>query len=334
MFHNPSGAFLNLLDSSTLCCITAILLLSLISVAFVFHLRLKSRSVQHLQRFNSLWMVRLLLVLLIAIWASNELFRLSFFRRNYLFPFFPSLTLTQQASFCKIHIVFSLGFFEPGFLVTLLFLINVSTEKKTPHTTWAIAFVLANCFPVLALQVLLVFFSGLHLPWPEIFLRSSVVSKSEEVILCQYPLMSSIVFGAFGIWYLMGFSLACFKAVNLVINKGLRRRICALSFTVMIMLPLQILFLVSSVLWSPEENIYATFAFFVFGTTLVIAAVGEGILVIKPTVDSLVAGEDALPAFLPREQTASEEQQLPKLEDARVQVWRTRDLISCHLIGC
>ncbi|KAJ9186988.1 hypothetical protein P3X46_002491 [Hevea brasiliensis] len=317
----PFTSFFNsLLDSSTLCCISGILLLSLISLAFVFHLRLKSRSAHHLQRFNSLWTVRFLLVSFITLWAFNELLRLSFFRRKYLFPFMPSLTLTRQACFCKIHIVFSLGVFEPGFLVTQLFLVNVSIQKKIPHGSWAIVFVLANCFPVLFLQVLLIFFSRLQLPLPEIFLRTSVVSKRDEVLLCEYPLVSSIIFGAFGIWYLMGFSLSCFKVVNVVINKGLRIRIFALAFAVLIMLPLKILFLCLSILWEPEETLYAAFAFLVFGTTLVIAAVGEGILVIKPVVDSLAAGEDAPLACPPCEQMVSEERQRQILDEARVRV--------------
>lgn len=302
--------FNSLLDSSTLCCITGLLLLSLISLAFVFNLRFKSRNSHHLQRFNSLWTVRFLLVSFISLWAFNELLRLSFFRRKYLFPFISSLTLEQQASFCKIHIVFSLGFFEPGFLVTQLFLVNVSVQKKTPRGSWAFVFVFANCFPVLFLQVLFVFFSGIQLPLPEVFLRSSVVSKSDQVLLCEYPLMSSIIFGAFGIWYLLGFSVSCFKVLNLVINKGLRLRMYALAFVVLLMLPTQILFMGLSVLWGPEEFLYASIAFLVFGTTLVIAAVGEGILVIKPIVDSLAAGEDALPApVIPCEQTASEEKE-------------------------
>lgn len=297
MFDVPSSPLHDsVFNSATLCCISGILLLSLISLAFVFHLRLQSRNAHHLQRFNSLWTVRFLLVSFITFWAFDELLRLSFFRRKYLFPFLPSLSLTQQANFCKVHVVFSLGFFEPGFLVTQLFLVNVSIQKKTPRGSWAIVFVLATCFPVLFLQGLLVFFSGLNLPLPEIFHRSSVISKNDlgdNMVLCSYPLMSSIIFGAFGIWYVVGFSLSCFKVVTIVINKGLRVRIYALAFSVLIMLPLKLLFLGLSILWEPDQTPYAAFAFLVFLSTIVIAAVGEGILVIKPIVDSLAAGEDA-----------------------------------------
>eukprot|EP00257_Ricinus_communis_P014853 XP_015572628.1 uncharacterized protein LOC8278638 [Ricinus communis] len=318
MFNIPPSPFLDsIIDSATLCCISGLLLLSLISLAFVFHLRFKSRNAHQLQRFNSLWIVRFLLVLFITLWAFSELLRLSFFRRKYLFPFLPSLTLEQQDSFCKVHVIFSLGFFEPGFLVTQLFLVNVSIKKKTPHGCWAIVFVLATCFPVLVLQVLLVCFSGLQVPLPEVFLRSSVVSKDDlgdEVLLCAYPLMSSIIFGFFGIWYLIGFSLSCFKVVTLVINKGLRVRIYGLTFTVLIMLSLEIIFLVLSIIWGPDEMPYTALAFLVFASTLVIAAIGEGIMVIKPIVDSLAAGEDVFlaPSY---DNTLPEEGQTSKLKD-------------------
>ncbi|XP_050237989.1 uncharacterized protein LOC126687470 [Mercurialis annua] len=292
----PSVLLDSILDSATLCCISSLLLLSLISLAFVFHLRFKSRDARKLQSFNSLWTVRFLLVTFIILWAFSELLRLSFFRRKYLFPFLPSLTLKQQANFCKVHVVFSFGFFEPGFLVTQLFLVNVSIKKRTPHGCWAVVFVLATCFPVLFMQVLLVFFSGLdQLPLADVFLRSSKIWRNDigdEVVLCVYPLMSSIIFGSFGIWYLIVFALSCFKMVTLVINKGLRIRIYGLAFTVLIMLPLEIIFLVLSIIWGPEEMPYSAFAFLVFATTLVIAAMGEGIMVIKPIVDSLAAGED------------------------------------------
>jgi hypothetical protein len=128
---------------------------------------------------------------------------------------------------------------------------------------------------------------------PSIFHRSSVVFKNNfgvEIVMCTYPLISCIVFGAFGVWYTLFFFLSCFKVVTLAINKGLRARIYSLAFVVMVMLPLEILFLVLSAFWRPEETIYGAFSFLVFFTTLVIAAVGEGMLIIRPIIDSLTAG--------------------------------------------
>lgn len=284
-------------DFITLSFITALLLLSLLSLTFIFHLRIKSRTAPHLQNFNSLWTVRFLLVFFISLWALNELLRLPFFRTGYVYPFPPNLTLTQQANLCKIHVVLSLGFLEPGFLVTLLFLVNVSIKKKIPHAhgLWAIAFVFATCLPIFLLQILFVFYTRLGLRLPLCFQRSSILHKNEfgeETVLCTYPLLSTIIFGAFGIVYSLSFLLSCWEVVSLVINKGLRTRIYGLALTVLLTLPLQILFLGLSVLWSAEKHAFGGVALLVFLSTLTCAAVGEGILVIKPIADSLAAGGD------------------------------------------
>lgn len=284
-------------DSASLCIITGILLLSVLSLAFVFHLRFKSRNSTHMQSFNSLWTVRLLLVLFIILWAFNTFLRLPFFRQVYLHQLLPPLTLKQQENVCKLHVVLSLGFFEPGFLVILLFLVNVSIKKHTPRWSWVLVFISVSCVPILALQVLAVFFPNLQAQLPEIFRRDFVVFKNEfgQTVLCAYPLMSCIIFGAFGVWYTVIFSLSCFKAVTLAINKGLRIRIYRLAFTVIIMLPLEILFLTLSVWWRPEEDLDRAFVFLALLCTTAIASVGQGILVIKPIIDSLDAGETAQP---------------------------------------
>ncbi|KAJ8769758.1 hypothetical protein K2173_005964 [Erythroxylum novogranatense] len=283
-------------DLASVSLITGLLFLSLVALAFVFYLHLKSRYSYHLQHFNSLWAVRFLLVFLITLWALNDLLRLPIVRRRYLYPFFPSLDLSQQANLCKLHVALSLGLFEPGFLVVLLFLVNVSIKKNTPRGSWAIAFISVTCLPILSLQVVVLFTSTIEGLLPPIFWRGSVVSKSsheKETVFCSYPLMNTLIFGAFGIWYLIGFSLSYYKAVTLVINKGLRTRLYWLAFAVMVTLPLEIVALALSLLWKPEETAFAAFVFLVFFTTLVLAVVGEGILVIRPITDSLAASEDA-----------------------------------------
>ncbi|KAL3342344.1 hypothetical protein AABB24_026388 [Solanum stoloniferum] len=134
-------------DFVTICFISGLLLLSLLSFVFIFHLRLRSRQYPHLKNFNSLWTVRLLLVFFAILWALNEVFRLHFIRRNYILPFLPPLTLNQQANLCKVHVVLSVGLFEPAFLTTLLFLVNVSIKKQSPSGIWAGRFVyLFWCF--------------------------------------------------------------------------------------------------------------------------------------------------------------------------------------------
>lgn len=292
-------------DSAILYSIIAIFLLSLFSLCFVFHLLFKSQNSHHLQSFNSLWSVRFLLVFIITLWGLNELFRIPLFRKQHLYPFFPSLTLSQQESLCKVHVVLSLGLLEPGFLVILLFLMNISIKRKTPRGTWVHAFLWSACIPILTIQFVFVFTSMVKMP--SIFHRSSVVFKNNfgvEIVMCTYPLISCILFGAFGVWYTLFFFLSCFKVVTLAINKGLRARIYSLAFVVMVMLPLEILFLVLSAFWRPEETIYGAFSFLVFFTTLVIAAVGEGIMIIRPIIDSLAAGGTT--SLFPQKQEAGQ----------------------------
>ncbi|KAF5731286.1 hypothetical protein HS088_TW19G00893 [Tripterygium wilfordii] len=281
-------------DLISLSFIAGILLLCFLSLAYIFHLRLKSRFSRHLQSFNSLWTVRYLLVSFITLWALNELFRLPSFRFQYLYPFLPSPTLDQRTQICKIHVVLSLGVFEPGFLISLLFLVNVSVNKEKPRGSRAVLFVLSTCLPTVFLQTFFTFFSGWELQLlPEIFQRSSMVYRSrmgDETVLCTYPLAGTVVFGAFVVVYGMWFSTSCFRLVSLVINKALRVRIYVLAITVMVALPLQTVLLGLSVLWTPDQAVYDGVVLVIFLSTLICAAVGQGFLVIRPITDSLVAG--------------------------------------------
>ncbi|KAJ7965279.1 Plasminogen activator inhibitor [Quillaja saponaria] len=289
-FIPPSPVLDSVFDLFTISFITAILILSICSLCFIFHLRFKSKSLTHLQHFNSLWTVRFLLVSFISLWAVTELYRLPFFRRRYLYPFLSSLTISQQSNLCKIHVVLSLGFFEPAFLVTLLFLVNASIKHKNPNDIWAISFVLITCLPLLLLQIVLIFFMPFELQLPGFFRRSSIVWKDgfgNQTVLCAYPLLNTIAFGMFGIGYAVWFLFSCWKVVSMVINKGLRYRLYGLIFAVVVSLPVQILCLGLSVLWNPDEMANSVVALVAFLSTFSCASVGEGILVIKPVADAL-----------------------------------------------
>ena len=80
----------------------------------------------------------------------------------------------------------------------------------------------------------------------------------------------------------------------MVINKSLRVRVYSLASTILISLPLQIIFLGLSGLWTPDQPAYSVLALVVFFTTFLCAAAGEGILVIVPIADSLAAGGDSV----------------------------------------
>ncbi|KAK7410750.1 hypothetical protein VNO78_01801 [Psophocarpus tetragonolobus] len=277
-------------DLITVTFISGLIILSVLSLCFIFHLRLKSKSITHLQGFNSLWTVRFLLVLFIFLWAMTELLRIPFFRRKYLAPFLPSFAISQQANLCKVHIVVSLGFLEPAFLVTLLFLLNASIKKKTPNDAWAITFVLLTCLPIATLQGLFIFFTPLESRVP---VETSVVLDDGygfETVLCAYPFFSSALFAVFGAAYSTWFLFSCWRVLSLVINKGLRVRIYLLASIVLFALPLQIVSLGFTVLWSPHQELYALVSFLSFLAAFSCATTGEGILVIKPISDALDAG--------------------------------------------
>ncbi|KAK2390812.1 plasminogen activator inhibitor [Trifolium repens] len=276
-------------DLTTVIFISALIVLSVLSLCFIFHLRFKSKSLTFLQGFNSLWTVRFLLVLFVFFWSIVELLRLPFFRRRYLYSFFPALATSHQTNLCKINIVLSLGFFEPAFLVTLLFLLNASITKKTPKDTWAITFVFVTCVPLVILHGLLVYFDPLENQIP-VLLRQNSVVLADDTVLCTYPFLNSLIFAAFGAAYCTWFLFSCWRVLSLVINKNLRIRIYALGSVVLVALPLQVVSLAFTVIWTPEDEIYGVASLVVFLGAFCCAVTGEGILVIKPISDALDAG--------------------------------------------
>ncbi|XAR52163.1 hypothetical protein NMG60_11020088 [Bertholletia excelsa] len=280
-------------DIITLTLISCLILLSILSVCFIFHLRIKSRQSYPLQNFNSLWSIRLVLVAFVVCWAINETLRLPLFHRQYLYPLMPAMDILQQASICRIHVVLSLGFFEPGFLITLLFLVNVSIKERNPRVSWSIPLILLSCLPIFLLQTLVVFFSPLGEIFPAGFQVTSVASIDEtfhdESVMCTYPLFSIMVFAAFGIAYSMWLLFAYWRVITFVINKGTLTRIHILVFVIIVSLPLQVFFLTFSSFWLPEDAKHGGALLGMFVTVAICVAVGEGILVIKPISDALAA---------------------------------------------
>ncbi|KAL3651269.1 hypothetical protein CASFOL_004271 [Castilleja foliolosa] len=280
-------------DLVTIGFIAGLLLLSLLSLSFIIYLRFKSRRLQHLENFNSLWTVRLLLVLLSTFWAINEILRLPLVRRKYLYPLLPSITLQQQADICKIHAILSLGLFEPSFLVTLLFLVNVSIKKENPSRIWALASLFMVCAPMTVLQILFVYFQPFEGKMPRFMHGSSVPGKDvfgNRTMLCTYPFFSCVIFGGFAVIYSMVFLLSCWRMMEMVINKGMRKKINSLATVVMVALSVQIVCLSLSWLWMPDEMAYGFVVLVLFLFVMGSMVMGEVILVIKPIVDALAVG--------------------------------------------
>ncbi|KAK4766556.1 hypothetical protein SAY87_008198 [Trapa incisa] len=297
------------LDIATLSLILALLLFSFLSFFFILHLRLKSQTAPYLHGFSSLWTVKLILVSSIALWSLAELLQAPFLRRRYLYP--SPLSLNQQAGLCRLHSILSLGLFQPAFLVTLLFLVNVSIKQQNPRSVWIVTFVLGTCLPLVSLQSFTHFSSPIYPHLPDYFFQSSVHFRDgfgNETVLCTNPLLGTIVFGAFTILYCLCFLLSCWKVISLVINKGLRARIYGLAVGVLIPLPVQVVLLVMSAFSEPGKPAFGGIKFGIFVAPLLCAAVSESILVFRPIADALSAvGDcclwDPLPAVKETETT-------------------------------
>lgn len=282
-------------DTATATLILVFLFLSLISLTAILHLRIKSQFSPKLQSFSSHWTARFLMILLISLWSINEVLRLPIFRKSHVFTSFPPLSFPQQTQLCKLHFILSFGLYEPGFLVSLLFLVDISISKRRPSNWWALGYVAITCLPLVVVLYFAVYIlPGSFFNLPQIFYRSSSLLEDHrfggKIVYCTYPLVGGVVFAAFGVSYAIVFLFSCWKVVSLAINKRLRARINTLALTILVCLSLQIVMLMVSVIWNPKDLWYYALDLFNFVCVLICGVVGEGVLIIKPTVDALHVG--------------------------------------------
>ncbi|KVH87678.1 hypothetical protein Ccrd_025028 [Cynara cardunculus var. scolymus] len=184
---------------------------------------------------------------------------------------------------------------EPGFLITLFFLISESVKKQNPSQIGAVLRVLFMSLPTLILQTVVVFFNPLKAQLPWMMIRSSFLSVDEsgnKSMRCTYPLLSSIVFGAFGVVYSVGLLICCWRVVSLVINKKMKLRIEVLGWTVMMSVLVESLLLGVVGIWKPESIWYGGVLLGMFVSVAICGGVAEIVLVIKPIVEALVAAGD------------------------------------------
>lgn len=236
----------------------------------------------------------MLLVLFISHWAINEIIRLPLFRGSSIFP---SLTLSEQDDLCKLHVVFSLGFLEPGFLITMLFIINKSVKERNHRSEiWSILYVLLMSLPMLILQIITVF---LLTPFKKqlgpTMVQTSFVTVDDDgnkSMTCSFPLLSSIIFGVFAVVYSVSLLVSCWRVVKLVINRILILRISLLGFVVIISLLVQLFVLGLESFLTPSSVWYGGAMLGMFVNVAMVASVAEIVLVIKPILEAFVADGD------------------------------------------
>lgn len=282
----------------TICLVSVLVLLGLFCVLYSFYFRNRIKGFTQLGYFSGPWIIRILFIFLATWWGLGEIFRLNLLRRDG--RLLNALSATWQESLCKIYIVSNLGFAEPCVFLTLVFLLRASLQKSgTLSPKWnarTAGYVLLYCVPVFVLQLVVILIgpkfnkeSNMH-RLPPYFTKAAATSKTrrnDDVALCTYPLLSTIILGLFNTILSAYLSLLGRRILHLVINNGLQKRVYALTCSVVCLVPLRVLFLGLSVRFRPELFLFETLAFLAFLSLWCCVGVGICLLVYFPVADSL-----------------------------------------------
>ncbi|XXG39463.1 hypothetical protein AAC387_Pa01g0417 [Persea americana] len=286
----------------TICLVFLSVLFGLLCIFYsvYFRSRIRTRGYVQLGYFNGPWIIRITLILIAIWWGIGEIVRLSLLRGKE--RVLHSLSSTWQENICKFYILSNLGFAEPSMFLTLIFLLQASLQRRelgTLSRQWnkkTFGYVLLFCFPIFILQLGLVLIGpkltnkhAYFRKMPKYFTLTSIPSNyvNIEAALCTYPLLSTIVFGLFSSLLIAYFLYLGARMLSSVINKGLRRRVYVLIISVIVFLPLRVLFLGFSSLSHPGHLPFESLVFLAFLALLCCALVGICVLVYCPIADSL-----------------------------------------------
>ncbi|XP_074580775.1 uncharacterized protein LOC141837235 [Curcuma longa] len=237
---------------------------------------------------SPLWPVRLLLPLFASLWSFSELLRSHVLRRR--FP----LLHRHPAPLCHAYLVSSQHLAEPAFLIVLLFLLRASTRPKRASAASAFAAALSAALlavlPFLFLDSLYLFLA-LYVPSLGFFHKIYASSTSSD--RCAYPLFGTVLLAAFAAVFVPIFVSATWKAVSIVINRRLRRRLYVLCAAVVGALSVQVTALALSILWNPDDDAFQWLS--VIDTSAVVTLIyfGEVILVFWPVFDAFSVSDVA-----------------------------------------
>lgn len=299
-----TSALFHTLGVATIALALLVCLLSLLCILYVLYFRVKTH--QHhlfaLRDLNSLWAIRIMLSISAGLCCLVELLRLPLLR--YRGWFLSSVGHQTQENFCKGYLVLSQGFMGPFFYLAALFLVHGSLQNdpispRKKGNGRAVLNILGCCLPVFLLQLFFVIIGpgigfrdgqGLGKLLPRYFTKTYEgvhYEGNREMVLCAYPLLSTIVLGTFGIMYVSYFLYVCWRMLSLVINKRMQCRVYGLVFAVVLFLPVKVIFLVLTIFRKPNDDIFELFSFMGFVMTVLTAILGQGILVIRPISDAL-----------------------------------------------
>ncbi|KAK9929006.1 hypothetical protein M0R45_026117 [Rubus argutus] len=284
----------------TVCLVALLILLGFLCIIYLFYFRsrIRSQGFAQLRYFSGPWIIRITFILFAIWWGFGEIIRLSLLRREG--RVLNTLNLKWQETVCKCYIVSNLGFAEPCLFLTLVFLLRAplhTMESGILSRKWngkTAGYILFYCLPMLLLQ-LFVILIGPKLHQKESLRKlpsyfTSTMNRTDEIVLCTYPLLSTILLGIFAIILTAYVFWLGRQILKLVINKGLQKRVYTLIFSVSSFLPLRVTLLGFSVLSKPEHFQFEALAFLAFLALLCCAGVCICMLVYCPVADSLALG--------------------------------------------
>ncbi|CAL9098828.1 unnamed protein product [Musa acuminata var. zebrina] len=254
--------------------------------------RIHRRDFLQLGYFNGPWITRIFLVIVAIWWSLSEIARLSFLKGR-IFS-----SITWQQNFCKIYILFNLGFSEPSVFLTLVFLLRASLRRRELGTLsqgWnkrTISYVFLYCIPIFVMQIFVDFAGPRFFSEAKndgrakklnYFTKASVLIGDECV--CTYPLFSTILLGLFHAVLISYVSYIGMHVFLSVINKQLLQRLYWLVSSVIFSLPVRVLLLGFSVLPQPGNLAYELIVFLAFLVMLFCTVIGILVLVYFPVAD-------------------------------------------------
>ena len=289
----------------TICLVSLLILLGFLCIIYscYFRSRIHSQGFVQLGYFSGPWIIRITFILFAIWWGIGEIVRLSLLRSEG--RVLNAFTLKWQETVCKYYIVSNLGFAEPCLFLTLVFLLRAPLQRMESgilSQKWngkTAGYVLLYCVPVFALQLIIIligpnFNKGKSNAFelPHYFTSTAFHSRikdddDDDIALCTYPLLSTILLGFFATVLTTYLFWLGRRILNLVINKGLQRRVYTLIFSVSGFLPLRVLLLGLSVMYEPEQVVFEALAFLAFLSLLCCAGVSIWMLVYCPVADSL-----------------------------------------------
>ncbi|KAL7082314.1 hypothetical protein ACP275_14G091500 [Erythranthe tilingii] len=280
----------------TICLVALLVLLGLFCIVYSFYFRnkIRSQALIQLNYFSGPWIIRIAYIFFATWWGFGEIIRLNLLRHNG--TFLNALSSKWQENLCKGYIISNLGFAEPCLFLTLVFLLRGSLQKtgalsqKWNATTFG--FVLLCCSPIFILQLVIILVGSSYeehqkriLKLPSYFIKSAI--KNDDIALCTYPLLSTSFLGLFALVLTIYLCWLGRRILNLVINKGMQKRVYTLVFSISSFFPLRVVLLGLSVLSKPESGVFEAVVFLAFLSFLCCAGIGICMLVYLPIADSL-----------------------------------------------